>query len=210
MKIKVCGMTRPDNIDDVAALGIDMMGFIFYPKSPRYAGLPDRSVIDRLQSHGTEPVGVFVDEEIATMMEILRQTGITTVQLHGNESIDLCDMLRDKGYRVMKAISIADRVDIERASAYDNHIDMLVLDTKCKEKGGSGRKFDWSLLIQKGFKSPFLLSGGISAVDYDSVTELYHAMGGQMMGVDLNSRFETEPGVKSTEMLKGFINRVSK
>lgn len=205
MKIKVCGMRRPDNINEVAALGIDMMGFIFYRKSPRFAGSPDRSVIDGLRERGIEPVAVFVDEDFDALTDTMERFGFTTAQLHGSESPEYCDRLRDRGVRVFKAISIAGPDDIAKAAAYDSHADMLLLDTKCAGKGGSGQKFDWRLLADGTFTTPFLLSGGISADDTDSVTALYRSLAGRMAGVDLNSRFETEPGVKSPDTLRRFI-----
>ncbi|MDE6317314.1 MAG: phosphoribosylanthranilate isomerase [Muribaculaceae bacterium] len=208
MKIKVCGMRQPDNIDEVASLGIDMMGFIFYPKSPRFAGTPDRVIINALRSRGVMPVGVFVDEDSDTVVDKMEHCGFTAIQLHGNECVDYCDLLRQRGFTVLKAISIAGAEDIAKAAGYDGHADMLVLDTKCAGKGGSGVKFDWKLLAKGGFTTPFLLSGGISAEDIDSVTALYHSMSGLMAGVDLNSRFETEPGIKSPEILREFIDKI--
>lgn len=208
MKIKVCGMRQPNNIDEVASLGIDMMGFIFYPKSPRFAGTPDMVTIKALRSQGVMPVGVFVDEDFDTVVDKMEHCGFTAIQLHGNESVDYCDRLRQRGFTVLKAISIAGAEDMAKAADYDGHADMLLLDTKCAGKGGSGVKFDWKLLAKRGFTTPFLLSGGINAEDIDSVTALYHSMSGLMAGVDLNSQFETEPGIKSPEILREFIDRI--
>lgn len=206
MIIKVCGMRRPDNIDEVAALGIDLMGFIFYRKSPRCAGEPDRSTIEALHKRGVKAVAVFVDEDFDTVVSTMERYGFTAAQLHGNESIDYCDRLRQRGFTVLKAISIAGAEDMAKAAAYDGHADMLVLDTKCAGKGGSGVKFDWQLLVDGNFTTPFLLSGGIGADDTDSVTAVYRSMPGLMAGIDLNSRFETEPGVKSADMLRRFVD----
>ncbi|MDE6345817.1 MAG: phosphoribosylanthranilate isomerase [Muribaculaceae bacterium] len=206
MKIKVCGLRSPENIDEVASLGIDMAGFIFYPRSPRFAGEPDRSALLRLRARGVEPVALFVDEDIDTVTEILQKYGFLTVQLHGDESQVYCDRLRERGFKVLKAISIAEAADIAKAEAYDGHADMLVLDTRCAGKGGSGRKFDWGLLEQAAFSTPFLLSGGIAPDDAVAVKELFKKMNGLMAGVDLNSKFETAPGLKSASLLSDFIN----
>lgn len=209
MKIKVCGMRRPDNIDEVAALGIDMAGFIFYPRSPRFVDEPDTDALSRLKAQGVEPVALFVDEDIDTVTGILRKYGFGTVQLHGNESPAYCERLRADGVRVLKAMPIACADDMSRCAAYDSHADMLVLDTKSSSKGGSGQKFDWSLLAQASFSTPFLLSGGIAPDDAVAVKELFKKMNGLMAGVDLNSKFETAPGVKSASLLAHFINIIN-
>lgn len=209
MKIKVCGMRQPANINAVAELGIDMMGFIFYDRSPRYVAMVERPLTDSLRARGIEPVALFVDEDIDKVAAITERSGFTTVQLHGSESPAYCDALRKRGIKVLKAISIACGDDIARAALYDGHADMLVIDTQCCGHGGSGHKFDWSLLEGAPFTTPFLLSGGIDADDAHRVMELYGKMHGLMAGVDVNSRFETEPGVKSPELLRHFINNLN-
>lgn len=206
MKIKVCGLRCPDNIEDVASLGIDMAGFIFYDKSPRRVVKVEPDVIARLRARGVEPVALFVDEPIDTIIATMERSGFSTAQLHGGESPEYCDRLRGRGFKVLKAISIAKAADIAKAATYDGHADMLVLDTRCAGKGGSGRKFDWSLLEQATFSTPFLLSGGIAPDDAVAVKELFRKMDGLMAGVDLNSKFETAPGLKSASLLSDFIN----
>lgn len=209
MKIKVCGLRCPENIDEVASLGIDMAGFIFYPRSPRFAGEPDRYALLRLRACGVEPVALFVDEDIDTVTGILQKYGFLTVQLHGDESPAYCDRLRARGFKVLKAIPIGCADDIEKCAVYDGHADMLVLDTRCAGKGGSGQKFDWGLLEHASFSTPFLLSGGIAPGDAVAVKELFKKMNGLMAGVDLNSKFETAPGLKSASLLSDFINIIN-
>lgn len=209
MKIKVCGMRHPGNIDEIAALGIDMAGFIFYPHSPRFVGEPAMAAISRLKERDVEPVALFVDEDIDIVTGILRKYGFHAVQLHGNESPAYCDRLRADGIKVLKAMPIACSDDIDRCAAYDGHADMLVLDTKSSSKGGSGQKFDWTLLEQASFSTPFLLSGGIAPYDAETVKELFKKMNGLMAGVDLNSKFETAPGVKSASLLSRFIKNIN-
>lgn len=206
MKIKVCGLRCPENIDEVASLGIDMAGFIFYDKSPRMVVEVEPDVIARLQARGVEPVALFVDETIDTVIDTMERSGFTTVQLHGGESPEYCDRLRERGLKVLKAIPIGCADDIEKCAVYNGHADMLVLDTRCACKGGSGRKFDWGLLEQAAFSTPFLLSGGIAPGDAVAVKELFKKMNGLMAGVDLNSKFETAPGLKSASLLSDFIN----
>lgn len=209
MKIKVCGMRHPDNIRSVAALPIDYAGFIFYPKSPRYVNALDREVISGLQAKGIEPVALFVDARLEDVMAAMSGYGFRAVQLHGNESPAYCDALRAAGYEVLKAVTVAGADDMARCSDYDGHADMLVIDTKCAGKGGSGQKFDWSLLQEARFDTPFMLSGGIGPDDVASIRKIYGEMRGKMTGVDLNSRFETEPGIKDSTLLAAFIEGIS-
>lgn len=205
MKVKVCGMRQPDNIDAVAALGIDMMGFIFYSRSPRYVTELHGDVIAALRMCGVEPVALFVDEELDTVTATMERYGFFTAQLHGNEPPEYCDKLRSRGFKVLKAISISGEDDIERAALYDGHADMLVLDTKSPGKGGSGVKFNWELLSAASFTTPYLLSGGISPDDTRAVKAVYEQSGGLMAGVDINSRFETTPALKDVAAVADFI-----
>lgn len=209
MLIKVCGMRDPDNIRMVAACGIDMMGFVFYPESPRYAGELQQAAIDALKADGIEPVALFVDEPARHVAATCLRYGFHAVQLHGSESADYCNYLRDRGLKVLKAVGIGCMADIERAKLYDSNADMLVLDTACAAKGGSGRKFDWNLLAAADFSTPFLLSGGIAPDDAVDVAEIYRRYGPMMTGVDLNSRFEIAPGLKSTALLSDFISKAN-
>lgn len=205
MKVKVCGMRQPSNIDAVAALDIDMMGFIFYRRSPRYVTELQSDVIAALRMRGVEPVALFVDEELDTVTDTMERYGFLTAQLHGNESPEYCDKLRSRGFKVLKAISISGEDDIDRAALYDGHADMLVLDTKSPGKGGSGVKFNWELLAAASFTTPYLLSGGISPDDIRAVKAVYEQSGGLMAGVDINSRFETAPAIKDASAVADFI-----
>lgn len=209
MIVKVCGMRQPDNIDAVAAAGIDMMGFIFYRKSPRYVDRLDSAVVKGLKARGIEPVALFVDECIDVVISILRRYGFTTVQLHGSESSVYCDELRRQGCKVLKAISISEESDIAGATVYDGHADMLVVDTKSSGKGGSGKKFDWQLLEKGAFSTPYLLSGGVAPEDAEAVATHYRASAGRMAGVDINSRFEIAPAMKSQSLISQFISELT-
>lgn len=208
MKIKVCGMRQPENIDAVAGLGIDYMGFIFYPKSPRYITDLQPGTICRLKSLGVEPVALFVDEPLEKVTEIMDRYGFSTAQLHGNEGAEYCASLRNKGYNVIKAIGVLTETDLGRWREYQDVADMLVIDTKTPGKGGSGKKFDWEMLSQAEIGMPFLLSGGIGPEDADAVKSLYSNLKGTMVGVDLNSRFEIAQGLKDITLLSNFINQL--
>jgi phosphoribosylanthranilate isomerase len=198
--IKVCGMTLTDNIRNVEALGVDLMGFIFYSKSPRCVGKRP----DYLPTTAKR-VGVFVNEAADVITARAEEFGLEYIQLHGHEAPELCSTLRSRGLKVIKALSVAEAADLKAAENYADCCDYLLFDTKCREYGGSGRRFDWSVLDGYKLKTPFLLSGGIGPESADALTQFSHP---QLAGYDLNSRFETAPGVKDAEMLRDFLNEI--
>lgn len=208
MKVKVCGMRDAANIKAIAALPPDFMGFIFYPKSPRYVATMPEGIVNYLKDRGIEPVALFVDEPVEKVAATMEKYGFTTVQLHGSESTEYCDKLRERGFKVFKAVSIGTREDTEKCREYDGHADMLIIDNKCRQRGGSGKKFNWELLDHINCSTPFLLSGGIGPGDYNAVIAAYIRMGGKMIGVDLNSCFETEPGIKDASAIDIFIQQL--
>ena len=204
MFVKVCGMREPDNVKQVTQLGVDMMGFIFYPKSPRYAGqVVARSDADRNVCR----VGVFVNDSVSTMLDKIHSFSLNAVQMHGNESRQLCEQLREArgDMKIIKAISVSTAGDIQKYKEYVGAVDLFLFDTKCKTVGGSGRQFDWQVLEQYDGEIPFLLSGGIGPEDASRLHAFHHP---KCIGIDLNSRFEIEPGVKDVEKLKGFLNEI--
>ena len=201
-KVKVCGMREAENIRQVEALGIDMMGFIFYPKSSRYvserpAYLPQKC----------KRVGVFVDEDIENIKKIADDYALDFVQLHGHESPDFICMLKFKvsGFRfqVIKAFNIATKEDLNATTPYAGLVDYFLFDTKGPSVGGNGEKFDWSVLEAYHGDTPFLLSGGIGPDDTERILNYHHP---KCIGFDLNSRFEIEPGIKDITKLKTFLN----
>ena len=195
-------MREPDNVKQVAQLGVDMMGFIFYPKSPRYAGqVVARSDADRNVCR----VGVFVNDSVSTMLDKIHSFSLNAVQMHGNESRQLCEQLREANgdMKIIKAISVSTAGDIQKYKEYVGAVDLFLFDTKCKTVGGSGQQFDWQVLEQYDGEIPFLLSGGIGPEDASRLHAFHHP---KCIGIDLNSRFEIEPGVKDVEKLKGFLN----
>ena len=211
-------MREPENIQQVAELGIDLMGFIFWPKSARYVksvtvkagivpNLPNSKVTRNAKK--VKRVGVFVDEMPQTVITHAYNYRLDYIQLHGNESpiyIEnlkrtlIPDILSD--VKIIKALSIREADDVKRWREYENVADLLLFDTKCKCVGGSGEQFDWSVLDKYDGNIPFLLSGGIGPEDADRLKQFNHPM---CIGIDLNSRFEDEPGVKNVEKLKRFI-----
>ena len=199
-------MREPDNVKQVAQLGVDMMGFIFYPKSPRYAShVVARSDADRNVCR----VGVFVNDSISNMLDKIHSFSQNAVQMHGNESRELCEQLRAaKGnMKIIKAISVSTAGDIQKYKEYVGAVDYFLFDTKCKTVGGSGQQFDWQVLDEYDGDVPFLLSGGIGPGDASRILSFQHP---RCVGIDLNSRFETEPGLKDVEKLKELLLKVKK
>ena len=220
MVIKVCGMRDAQNIREVSQLGVDMIGMIFYPKSPRYvemqsshAGIiPDyvKEDINIKSAKSPARVGVFVDDMVQNIVTRVVNYHLDYVQLHGNEPREMCENLRltldpdiRPGIKIIKAISVSDASDIQKYKEYVGAVDLFLFDTKCKTVGGSGRQFDWQVLEQYDGEVPFLLSGGIGPEDVARIHAFHHP---KCIGFDLNSRFEIEPGVKDVEKLKGFLN----
>lgn len=201
MIIKVCGMRDRDNVRYVASLTPMLMGFIFYDKSPRSAIGIDPAVIGELPEY-IRPVAVFVNASTDEITAVTDRYGFKIVQLHGDEPPEMCDTLRNRGLTVFKAVGISSAEDLDRAKAYDGHADLLVLDTKTASRGGSGLKFSWDLLKDYRCPTPYLLSGGIGPGDVDAIVG---AMRPGMAGIDINSRFETAPGVKDVAALTKFI-----
>ena len=211
-------MREPENIQQVTELGIDLMGFIFWPKSPRYVkrvtvkagivpNLPNSKVTRNAKK--VKRVGVFVDEMPQTVITHAYNYRLDYIQLHGNESpIYIANLKRTlipdilSDVKIIKALSIREADDVKRWREYENVADLLLFDTKCKCVGGSGEQFDWSVLDKYDGNIPFLLSGGIGPEDADRLKQFDHPM---CIGIDLNSKFEDEPGVKNVEKLKRFI-----
>lgn len=201
LKIKVCGMLDPKNIAAVAKLRPDYMGFIFYDKSPRYAASLDPSILPP----EIRRTGVFVDASFKQILHTAERYGLHTLQLHGNESPETCSKLQAAGYEVIKVFSVEREADMMKTVFYEEPCDLFLFDTRTPGHGGSGRRFDWNILDAYTGKTPFLLSGGISPFDANEILNLSHPM---LYGIDLNSRFEIEAGLKNTELLERFIKTI--
>lgn len=201
LKIKICGMLHPENISAVAKLRPDYLGFIFYNKSPRYAASLGPSALPP----DIRRVGVFVDTPAKKILHTAKRYGLHTLQLHGNESPESCSKLRTAGYEVIKVFSVEREADLMKTVFYEESCDLFLFDTRTPGHGGSGRRFDWNILDAYTGKTPFLLSGGISPFDADEILKIDHPM---LYGIDLNSRFEIEAGLKNTELLERFIKTI--
>ena len=204
MKIKICGMKFPENIAAVAALKPDFMGFIFYPKSPRYAEPLDIDALNALPST-IKKIGVFVNENLENILTIAYKYKLDGLQLHGTELVDMCTELKRLGYIVIKAFPIAEAYNFKVTKDYEGACDYFVFDTKTSLPGGSGVKFDWNILYEYQGNTPFLLSGGISPEDVESIKKINHP---KFSGVDINSKFEISPGLKSLVMVGAFVHKL--
>ncbi len=204
MITKICGFSDPESIRQIALLKPSMMGFIFYAPSPRNAGALLPSVVAELPAD-IDRTGVFVDAPVDHILHTASRYGLSTVQLHGKESPETCRALRDAGLRVMKAIGIDPDIDWSTLTPYEGSVDLFVFDTLTAIHGGSGRKYDWSILRDYPLTTPYLLSGGITPDDAEAVARAA-ATFPHMAGVDINSRFETRPGCKDPQLVRQFLS----
>lgn len=213
-------MREPENIRQVTALDIDLMGLIFYPKSSRYvsqisaeAGIvPDMADSSIVKQKRCKYVGVFVDDMPQNIVTRVYNFQLDYVQLHGNESPTMIENLKRTlvpdivpDIKIIKALSIREADDVKRWRDYEGLVDMFLFDTQCTTYGGSGEQFDWNILSLYDGNTPFLLSGGIGPDDAERVKAFHHP---KCVGIDLNSRFEISPALKDVEKLREFINAV--
>lgn len=201
-RVKVCGLKDALNARQVADAGADYAGFIFYSLSKRYVGdTPDKELFHSLPAH-VKKVGVFVNEKEDTILVTARKYHLDLVQLHGTESPGLCHNLRLKGIQVMKAFGIGEDFDFARLTDYKDSCDFFLFDTQTMLHGGSGIKFRWERLEEYDLSIPFFLGGGIGPLDIQKVRNIRHP---GFFAADINSRFETAPGIKDIDTVKTFI-----
>jgi len=199
-KLKICGMKFPHNLNKVAQMKPDYLGFIFYPKSRRY--MPDTLKPQDLKNlpKRTKKVGVFVNATTEEMLHQAKAYRLDLLQLHGQESAEQCQELQQAGYSIIKVFNIgSDQFDFAQLDAYKPFVQFFLFDTKGQQPGGNGETFDWSQLRRYDQEVPFFLSGGISL---DNVAQLKELRYFNIHAVDVNSRFEVEPGIKDVNMLQ--------
>jgi len=205
IKVKVCGMTDHLNLISVVGKGPDYIGYIFYPPSPRWVGRDPDTSLFRDVPGTVKRVGVFVDESPDVVIRTAKSAGLHVVQLHGNESPQICGQIASEGLSVIKAFGLGMVADNEKFSQYSNSADYFLFDTRSLQKGGSGRKFDWGILDNYTVDKPFFLSGGIGIEDAEAIRDLGNR---GLFAVDINSRFEMKPGIKDAELVGLFIDRI--
>jgi phosphoribosylanthranilate isomerase len=204
--IKVCGMREKNNIAQLVKLPIDYIGFIFYPHSPRYVGENIDKAILEIIPEKIKKVGVFVNRPIKEVIRIAQENQLQCIQLHGNEIPDYCNVIKDEGYTVIKAFKAEPELLTCETANYRFAADYFLFDTPTAGFGGSGQKFDWQMLMQQKLYVPFFLSGGISLDDVANIKNLQIP---GLFALDINSRFETGPGMKDVEKIKQFIEALN-
>ncbi len=212
MMIKVCGMRDIENINQLQELDIDFMGIIRYSKSKRFVDDSQKEkVAQQTMNKGT--VGVYVNESLENILKDIIPLQLDVIQLHGDEDSAFAKALLEIDIKIFKAFQITEDFDFnslkeweELAAQYVGKL-FFLFDTATPNYGGSGKKFNWSILDSYKGEVPFLLSGGISKDDVVLVKEFKHNM---FLGIDLNSKFENEPGLKNIEEIKTFIEKLRK
>ncbi|MCX2451532.1 phosphoribosylanthranilate isomerase [Pedobacter sp. PLR] len=228
--LKICGMLHPENIREVAALQPDYMGFIFFKGSKRYAGAVLPEVLDTLPEN-IKRTGVFVNETLDTVLHLVDKYSLNALQLHGAESPEYCKELKIRlnhadtgitelkikaeaaepklkivGVQLIKAFGVNDDFDFSQLNPYVGMVDYFLFDTQTPDHGGSGRQFDWQLLQKYTLDVPYFLSGGIGV---ESAEILNGIVDPRLFAIDVNSKFEIEPGLKDLPKLKEFKSRLS-
>jgi len=210
MKLKICGMKYPENILEVAALLPDYMGFIFWERSSRYF---DGQIPEIPKS--IKKTGVFVNESVANIIEKILENNLQAVQLHGKESADFCLNLKSEfnknnldNIEIIKVFSVANDFDFELLKPFENLCDYFLFDTKGKLPGGNGTTFDWNVLQHYPSSKPFFLSGGIGLEETTAVNEITKT-NLPVYAIDVNSKFEIEPGLKNTKLLREFQHNLA-
>ncbi|KAA6438807.1 phosphoribosylanthranilate isomerase [Dyadobacter flavalbus] len=206
MKIKVCGMRQQGNIEELVALQPNFIGFIFYEKSPRFVGEELNEEYIRSIPGNIKKVGVFVNASPGFILSTVKKYDLQYAQLHGNEMPDICRSIRQKGVNVIKAFSIDEKFNFAMLNNYKSFCDLFLFDTKGANPGGNGTSFDWKLLKKYDNEKPFFLSGGISIENVEEIIALSKTL--PIYGIDVNSQFETEPGIKDIAKLEELFNLV--
>lgn len=200
-KIKICGMKFPENISEIATLQPDYLGFIFYDKSPRYF----KNLIPDLDK-SIKKVGVFVNPTFEEIEEKIKQYELDLIQLHGDESPEFCALIEKKLVKVIKAFSIYKEFNFKDLEKYYNYCSYYLFDTKGDNYGGNGTTFNWDTLKTYNLQKPYFLSGGIGPESKRDLKQFFGKDYSQnCIAIDLNSKFEIEPGLKNPETLREFI-----
>jgi len=196
MKIKVCGLKVDENIEAVAALNPDYIGFIFYRPSPRFVDDLHHQILKQIPA-SIYKTAVFVNEDSDAINELIDRYDFNAIQLHGDESPEFCASFKNK-VKVIKAFGL-NNFNFGQLNAFVGKVDFFLFDAKTEIYGGSGKTFNWNELDNYKLDVPFFLSGGLALENLEDVKKITHP---QFYGVDLNSKFETAPGIKDIEKLE--------
>ena len=203
MKIKVCGMRENQNLEKLVKLKPDYIGFIFYINSPRFAG-ENTPILP----YGIKKTGVFVNSQIEFIKKMIKKHSLQSIQLHGDEKPEFCQLLKSFNVEVIKAINLLNKYDFKKLIPYEKSCDYFLFDTKGKLPGGNGYAFDWKILKNYTLNKPFFLSGGIVPEHVSKIKKLLKT-NLPIYAIDINSKFETKPGLKKIELIEEFKNKIN-
>jgi phosphoribosylanthranilate isomerase len=207
MKIKVCGLKNRENIREIVSCKPDFLGFIFYPPSPRYVGDSFDVRLMRNIPPYINKTGVFVNQDPDTIIRLAELYGLNYVQLHGDEDASCMAALKARKIAVIKVFHIGEEFDFQNTEPFLSGCEYFLFDSKSESYGGSGVKFNWQILSRFNYPKPFFLSGGIAPGDGSKITSLHHPY---LLGIDINSGFETSPGIKDVFRVNEFIKIIKR
>ena len=201
MKIKICGLKFESNILDLSKIEPDYMGFIFWEKSKRHV----KGSTPNLLQTKIKKTGIFVNADFEKIKEKVYVHKLKAIQLHGEESPEFCKKIKAFGVEIIKAFSIDENFNFDILKKYDLCSDYFLFDTKGKSPGGNGISFDWEILRNYKYEKKFFLSGGIGIESINAIKKI-KTLDLPLFCVDINSRFELNPGEKNIELIKSFKN----
>lgn len=205
MKLKICGMNNQENTESISELRPDFFGFIFWKDSKRYC----EKVIE-VADKSIQKVGVFVDADYEKIIDKIKLHQLDFVQLHGNETPNFCLELRKKDIKVIKTISVNNKFNFNDLKYNKTHVDFLLFDTKGKLPGGNGTTFDWEILNDYKEDIPYFLSGGIGLDELPKLENFLQSKAAKKcFAVDINSKFEDEPGIKNKQKISEFQKKLN-
>ncbi|WP_323769500.1 phosphoribosylanthranilate isomerase [Antarctobacter sp.] len=205
VRVKICGLTRPEDVDAVAGAGASYAGLVFFPKSPRHVSVAVARELALRAPVGLAKVGLVVNPSDALLDEITAQVPLDMIQLHGSEPPERVAEVRSRyGLPVMKAVGVADAADLDKLDVYQRVADQILVDAKPPKgadlPGGNGLAFDWRLIAGRRWSRPWMLAGGLTPQNVARAV----AMTG-VAQVDVSSGVESAPGVKDAELVRGFV-----
>ncbi len=204
IRLKVCGMREEENLKQLIQVGPDYIGFIFYKKSKRFVG--DNDTISFIKPLNIPKVGVFVNEENSEIIRHAKALDLHMIQLHGDESPAQAEELKSLGLRVIKVFSVSNQLPVEELNKFKKTADYFLLDTKTEAYGGSGQRFDWSVLKDYDNEVPLFLSGGIGEEHLEEISDLNKKL--NIHAIDVNSRFEITPALKNIDSISSFAQKL--
>ena len=207
MKLKVCGMTEFEQLQTLQELEVDFAGLIFYEGSKRFVGNKLNGQKSAIRNLKIKKVGVFVNATLNDIETAINDYSLSYIQLHGDESPEFCKEAT-KVIPIIKAIGISEETDLaNELEKFEDACDYILFDTGSKQYGGTGKKFNWEVLQSTKISKPFFLSGGIGLQDIEEVKAFHHPM---LFAIDVNSKFESSPGIKDLRQVKEFMKNLNR